>query len=153
MSTFRYQSNSIDLAFLKGVIDPSLVIGASATVVYVDITLSNDALKPDLDIAMAQKGFVPYVGSYPTGSAPPLTILSPSGTPWNVYMTDTGVLTTVGPTGATGPTNSGITVKDEGTGITGPGKSALNFVGPIVRATANPANPTQADITIVGPPL
>src|SRR5512135_342522 len=113
MSTFRYQSNPIDQTALEGVLDAGVtVVGISNATIFVDIFLDDDSLKPDLDLAMAYRGFVPYTGLAPTGLAPPLQILTPSGLPWELYITDTGTIYSISPSGMTGPLSA--------TGPTGP---------------------------------
>lgn len=124
MSTWRYQSNPVDSTKLQQSVGSSLTIGVSNATIYVDVFLSNDAFKPDLDEAMAVLGYSPYSGGSPTGIAPPLTILSPSGLPWQLVMGSDGKLSEVSPTGVTGPLGTtgptGPTGPAGATGPTGP---------------------------------
>jgi len=121
MSTFRYQSNPVNANALQDAVGTPLTIGVSSATIYVDVVLSNDAFKSDLDQAMAVLGYIPYAGSFPTGQAPPVTILTPSGSPWQLVMGSDGTLSEVSPTGVTGPLGvTGATGPQGVTGATGP---------------------------------
>ena len=121
MSTWRYQSSPIDPTSLQQAVGTPLSLGVSNATIYVDIFLTNDSFKSDLDQAMEALGYFPYTGASPTGIAPPLTILSPSGLPWQLVMGDDGTLSEVSPTGVTGPLGVTGPIGPQGpTGPTGP---------------------------------
>ena len=142
MSTFRYQSNPIDPSLLQEAVGTSLTVGVSNATIYVDIVLSDDSFKSDLDEAMFFLGYFPYAGSSPTGVAPPLTILSPSGLPWQLVMGNDGKLSEVSPTGVTGPL--GVTGATGPQGVTGP----QGATGP--RGATGPTAPVSGSSSAAG---
>ena len=171
MSTHRYRSLSINQQFLQELVETGIQVGTNASFEVVDVTLTNNALKSDLDQIMAQFGYVPYYGQ-PTGLPPQTVLISPSGINWSLVVGEDGSMSVVGPTGVTGPLGvtgptgpqgaigptgprgpTGVNVRDEGTGISGPLKDTFNFVGPIIRASTDLVNPSQVNVVVVGPPL
>jgi len=135
MSTWRYQSNPIVVRTLQDAVGAPLSIDLPGASISVDVILSNDAFKPDLDDAMAALGYSPYSGMSPTGMPPPLTILStPGGLPWQLAMRDDGSLSTLSPLGATGVIGS--------TGMTGP-QGPQGTQGPTgAQGSTGPQGPT-----------
>ena len=139
MSTFRYQSNPVNASALTDAVGTPLTIGVSSATIYVDVVLSNDSFKSDLDQAMAVLGYSPYVGGFPTGQAPPITILSPSGLPWQLVIGNDGMISEVSPTGVTGPL--GVTGPTGPQGATG-SQGATGPTGPqVVTGATGPTGP------------
>jgi hypothetical protein len=65
MGTHRFELASIDATLVGNLSEPGLVASTLAARPQIDITLANDALLPDLVIAMAQFGYS-FVASAPT---------------------------------------------------------------------------------------
>jgi len=65
MGTHRFQLDSIDAALVGNLSEPGLIASTLAARPEIDVTLANDALLPDLVIAMAQFGYT-FVASTPT---------------------------------------------------------------------------------------
>src|SRR5271157_2359250 len=104
MSTFRYIWNAASLGVINATVDPNATIGSDSAAFFVDIILSNDAQKPDLDIEMANLGFSFYVAS-PT-MPPQSGLYSPSGAIWSLEVGNNGLLSLVSPSGVTGAIGS-----------------------------------------------
>jgi len=88
MSTFRYRAVGPDVNRLKKAIDPAVTVAGSKARLMVDVTVTNDDLKTDLDVEMARQGFE-YDSTSPADD-PGLVIESPDTTVWNVTITDDG---------------------------------------------------------------
>jgi hypothetical protein len=92
MSTFRYRAVGLDVEALKKIIDPGVTVEEAEAYFQVDITITNDDLKTDLDEEMARQGFS-YKEQDPTDDRD-LIIKSPDATPWTVTVTDEGDFST-----------------------------------------------------------
>jgi|GEM_PF-5836250 len=88
MSTFRYRAVGPDIGALKKIIDPGITVVDSKARLMVDVSLTDDALKTDLDEEMARQGFG-YDSQDPTDD-PGLVVVSPDTTAWKVTVTDDG---------------------------------------------------------------
>jgi hypothetical protein len=88
MGTHRFELASIDASLVGNLSEPGLVASTLAGRPQIDVTLANDALLPDLVIAMAQFGYA-FLASAPTTPRATSNLL--------VDMSDPGATTTVAP--------------------------------------------------------
>lgn len=118
MSTFRYRAKSVSQETLQSLIELGLVVQAHTPEEYIDITLTNDSLKPDLDEVMGDFGY-DFTATGPTFVAD-LYLTSPSGAIWGVSIGEDGVFYEHGPTGVTLPlVMTGPTGPQGSPGVTG----------------------------------
>jgi hypothetical protein len=125
MSTFRYRSKGVSQEALRSLIELGLVVVDRSPEEYVDITLADDGLKPDLDEVMGDFGYE-FQATGPTFVSD-LMLRSPSGVRWDITIGHDGVLYEISPTGVTlplavtGPTGpQGAQGSPGVTGATGP---------------------------------
>jgi hypothetical protein len=90
MGTHRFELASIDSSLVGNLSEPGLVASTLAGRPQIDVTLANDALLPDLVIAMSQFGYA-FLSSAPTTPRATSNLL--------VDMSDPGATTTVAPVG------------------------------------------------------
>ena len=90
MGTHRFELASIDATLVGNLSEPGLIASTLAARPQIDVTLVNDALLPDLVIAMAQFGYA-FLASAPTTPRATSNLL--------VDMSDPGATTTVAPAG------------------------------------------------------
>jgi hypothetical protein len=90
MGTHRFQLDSINAEEIGNLSEPGLVASTLAARPEIDVTLANDALLPDLVVAMTQFGYT-FVASAPTTPRRTSNLL--------VDMSDPGATTTVAPAG------------------------------------------------------
>jgi len=72
MSVQRFQSTGVDVASLQMLVEAGLTASSPSWPMFVDITLTDDSLLPDLILAM-EKEFWSFVASAPTTLLPSLT--------------------------------------------------------------------------------
>ena len=109
MSIFRYRSQSIDLGNVRNLVQSSLEISQNTGFQIVDISITDDTLKPDLDIAMNESGYIPYNGNNPVVSTDPppgLALSTPDGYIYTLAIDNNGTTFKISPTGVSIPLNT-----------------------------------------------
>ncbi len=100
MSTYRYKILGISNTTLQKLIENGASVNAISPIGFVDINITDDSMKPDLDILLGSEGFE-YNLANPT-SPPVMFLTSPSGATFALNVSETGNVFTVTPSGATG---------------------------------------------------
>lgn len=72
MGVQRFMLDAVNIALLQQQVDPGLTVSAMSTPMYIDVTLTDDSLLPDLQTAMLEQGWV-FVSSAPTTTLPTIT--------------------------------------------------------------------------------
>lgn len=72
MGVQRFQSTGVSVATLQTLVEPGLTASSQSFPVYIDITLTDDSLLPDLQVVMGQMGWS-FVGSAPTTPLPTIS--------------------------------------------------------------------------------
>jgi hypothetical protein len=72
MGVQRFMLDAVNVALLQQQVEPGLTVSAMSTPMYLDVTLTDDALLPDLQAAMLEQGWV-FVASAPTTGLPTIT--------------------------------------------------------------------------------
>lgn len=101
MSTFRYRSKGVSQETLRSLIELGVTVDQRSPEEYVDITLTDDSLKPDLDEVMGDFGYE-FSATGPTFVAD-LVMRTPSGFSWDFTIGEDGVVYRISPTGVTLP--------------------------------------------------
>jgi hypothetical protein len=101
MSTFRYRARGVSQDTLRSLIELGVTVDQRSPEEYVDITLTDDTLKPDLDEVMGDFGY-DFQATGPTFVAD-LVMKTPSGYAWDFTIGEDGVVYRISPTGVTLP--------------------------------------------------
>jgi len=149
MSTFRYKHKALDQAILRELGEAYLTKDQNTPIGEVDITLSDDTQKPDLDIVMSRFGYE-YVEQDPSGPVK-VGFITPTGLVWSLIPDDDGKFWKISPSGMTYPLGvtgpQGQTGPQGVTGVTGPTgpTGSQGQTGPQgVTGVAGPTGPTGA---------
>jgi hypothetical protein len=112
MSVYRYRFRGVDEQNIRDEVEDGAALRRTAPGTFVDISLSDDNAKADLDAIMLSWGFEYHSGPIAADDHPQMGLQSPSGYWWTFGVDEDGTVHRVSPTGATAPFSA--------TGPTGP---------------------------------
>lgn len=119
MSRFRYKFIGLGEKKIDQLVDIS--IDRSSFESFLDVSLSDDSWKSDLDEVMISYGYQFHSGPISSGDNPQFALYSPSGYAWTIIVDENGNLNRLSPTGVTGPLSfTGATGPQGSPGATGP---------------------------------